>query len=84
MTWSIAPVQPASGQKGSARQQSAGHKPPPDGFLTLLEEMGGVSRQDGFARQQPRQQAKQEQELDILQRRIQHVNRLVLSFMNQR
>lgn len=82
MTWSIAPVQPATVKKGSTRQQPGGRKTAPDGFLAVLEEMGGVTRQDGFSSQgPPRQQAEKEREMDVLQRRIQHVNRLLLSFM---
>lgn len=84
MIGNVTPIQMASGKGGSARQRFAGNRPVPDGFLALLQEMSGPSRQEGFsASKPPRQQARQEQEMDVLQRRIQHVNRLLLTFTAQ-
>lgn len=85
MTWNVSPVQGASGQKGGAKRQNPNRKTAPVGFLALLEEAGthyGVARQDGFSpRTPPRQQTQNEEEMDSLQRRIEQVNRLLMSFM---
>lgn len=85
MTFSILPVQPATGKKRNAKGYKSSQKPPQEGFSALLEEMAaqsGAARLDGFAaRPQTREASEREQELRGLQRRVYHVNGYVLSLL---
>ncbi len=77
---SVSPVQAASGKRRGAQGQTRDKRGTPDGFSALLEELTGANRQDGFLGSQPRQLSEREQELAQLQRRIEQVNRTLMSF----
>ena len=85
MTLSVAPIQPVSGKKDSGKKTLSGQHHAQQGFAHVLEELSNQyqpPRQDGFSPQEPRHQlSTSEQDIDLLQRRIMQVNRILLSFL---